>query len=100
MSKVSKLTIATNIVENNPDKDQAIKTIMDVLEVTKSNAYVYWSKITKGNTNKDIVVKVERKINPITETTPRQQEIKIAEIDKVIAGLKAKGVTASPFPMI
>lgn len=92
--KRTKLSVAREIVQANPDKKQAIAAIMEELGVTKANAFVYWTK------SQDLEFKPEkvRKVNPITETTPAQAAVKIAEIDSVIAGLRAQGAV-SPFPV-
>jgi hypothetical protein len=108
MTKVTNLSRATDIVRANPDRAVAIATIVETLGVTRSNAYVYFTKAVKALGVEPVkgekvaktakASKPARKINPITETTPAQAAKKVAEIDAVIAGLKASGATvASPF---
>lgn len=112
--QMSKLSIATDIVKNSASKQEAMTKIMETLGVTKSNAYVYFTKATKAlggdqapkaeKPVKEKAVKVQKtetkKTNPITGTTPAKAKAKLAEIDAVIAGLKASGAqVASPFPV-
>lgn len=110
---MSKIEIATEIVKANANKTEAINAIMEELSVTKANAFVYWTKAAKSlglPVGKQVSVPdataaettaspvFSRGTNPVTGTTPRQAALKIAEIDSVIAGLKAAGVQASPLP--
>lgn len=110
MTKVTNLSRAIDIVRANSDKAIAIASIMETLGVTKSNAFVYYTKATKAlgtvKTDKvaegvvDKAVKTARakKANPVTETSPEKARAKVAEIDAVIASLKASGTkVASPF---
>jgi hypothetical protein len=104
---MSKLQTATEIVKANPEKSVALQAIMTALEVSKANAFVYWTKASKAlgttPTVKATIVKEvvasRRKTNPVTGTTPNQAKKKIDEIDAVIASMKAAGVNASPFPV-
>lgn len=111
---MSKIEIATEIVKANAVKAEAIDAIMQELSVTKANAFVYWTKAAKslglpvgkavatpdtGSPETTASPKVSRKTNPVTGTTPAQAARKVAEIDSVIAGLKANGVQASPLPV-
>lgn len=102
---MTKLNIAIEIVKANSDKKQAIEAIMEELSVTKANAFVYWTKAAKATgievpvrVAKEKAEKVERKFNPVTETTPEKAAVKIAEIDAVIANLRKVGAV-SPFPV-
>ena len=97
---MSKLNQAIEIVNVNSDKNTAIEAIMERLSVTKSNAFVYWSKAFNKihNITKDDVVR--RKTNPITETTPQQHDKMVKDIDAVIEQLKERGIKPSPFPQI
>lgn len=104
MSKVTKLSIATDIVKAVSGKADALAAIMEQLNVTKSNAFVYYTKAIKalGQPVGEKAPKAEKvakvKVNPVTETSPEKVKAKVAEIDAVIAGLKASGATvASPF---
>lgn len=99
---MTKLSTAVEIVKLSADKQEAMAKIMEELGVTKSNAFVYWTKATKALGSAPVVktekVEKARKTNPVTGTTPEKARAKIAEIDNVIAGLKASGATvASPF---
>lgn len=102
---MSKLNVAIEIVKANSDKKAAIEAIMEELSVTKANAFVYWTKAAKATGTeapkriaKEKAEKVERKFNPVTETTPEKAAYKIAEIDAVIASLRTAGAV-SPFPV-
>lgn len=113
MSKVTNLSRAIDIVRANPDKQVALAAIVETLGVKRPNAFVYFTKAVKAlgtdapaKASKVEKVVVERaaktararKVNPVTETSPAKAAAKLAEIDKVIAGLKASGATvASPF---
>ena len=107
MSKVTKLSIATDIVKANPEKAVALAAIMETLSVTKSNAFVYFTKAQKliGG-EKETGVKTEVKstksakvstknTSKVTEISQEKHKEKVGEIDKVIASLK--GVKATPF---
>lgn len=103
MSKVTKLSQATEIVKASASKADALAKIMEALGVTKSNAFVYYTKATKATGTE--LPKGEKpakakaaKANAVTGTSPAKAKAKVAEIDAVIAGLKASGVkVASPF---
>ena len=47
MSKVTKLSQAIELVKANPEKAVALAAIMEILSVTKSNAFVYFTKAQK-----------------------------------------------------
>lgn len=102
---MSKLEAAIEIIKANSDKKVALDTIVEELGVTRANAFVYWSKAAKSlgleapvRIAKEKAVKVARKTNPVTGTTPEKAAVKIAEIDAVIASLKTAGAV-SPFPV-
>lgn len=104
MSKVTNLSRATEIVKATGSKAEALEKIMAELSVTRSNAFVYFTKATKalgqpvGEKPAKAAKVTKVKVNPVTETSPEKVAKKVAEIDKVIAGLKASGATvASPF---
>lgn len=107
---MTKLEIAIELVKSNADKKAALEAIVEELDVTRANAFVYWSKAQKvlvGDAYPNLkapkaekVEKATRKTNPVTGTTPAKAKAKIKEIDAVIAGLKASGASvASPFPV-
>lgn len=105
MSKVTNLSRATDIVKASASKADALDQIVAQLGVSRSNAFVYFTKASKalgaGSAPKGAgkaSVKVSKaKVNPITETSSEKAKAKIAAIDKVIAGLKASGASVSPF---
>lgn len=99
---MTKLATATKIVEAaiaaGETKNVILDKIVAELKVTRSNAFVYYTKATKATGVKaEKAPKAEKKVvkaNPVTETSPAKAKAKIAEIDNVIAGLKAKAGTA------
>ena len=99
MTKETNLSIAIRIVASTPDKALALSEIMNVLGVTRSNAFVYFSKATKGVSKPAKAEKAPKavKVNKITETSPEKARAKVAEIDAVIAGLRKSGAAVSPF---
>ena len=99
MTKETNLSIATRIVASTPDKALALSEIMNVLGVTRSNAFVYFSKATKGVSKPAKAEKGPKavKVNKITETSPEKARAKVAEIDAVIANLRKSGASGSPF---
>lgn len=106
MAKVTNLSRATEIVKASASKAEALEKIVAELNVSRSNAFVYFTKASKAlvgdaypNLKAEKAPKVSKavKVNPVTETSPQKAKAKLAEIDKVIAGLKASGATVSPF---
>ena len=124
MKKETNLSRATDLVRIGIDagvrKGDMIQSIQDLLNVTRSNAFVYFTKACKALGTKITVDRDQqkqdqadanalgcrvgtalprksRKVNPITETSPEKAAAKIAEIDRVIAGLRQSGATVSPF---
>lgn len=102
--KETKLSRAIAIVKQAASKQEALAEIQNCLGVTKSNAFVYYTKATKTSDGVSETVEKAavsatkaRKVNPITETSVGTVTKKVKEIDAVIAGLRAKGVAASPF---
>jgi len=106
MTKETNLSIATRIVASTPDKALALSDIMNVLGVTRSNAFVYYTKATKGVAKPAKgAVKAEKATKPVKEsiqgTSVAKKATKIAEIDAVIANLRKSGATvASPFAQL
>lgn len=103
MSKVTNLTKATEIVKTQVDKRIPKKEIIEMLVVelgvSRSNAFVYFTKASKalGFSIKQDRTAIVRK-SKVTEITPAKAAAKVAEVDAVIAKLKASGATvASPF---
>ena len=101
--KVTKLSQATEIVKSAKTKQEALADIQNALGVSKSNAFVYFTKATKilgtGPVKGEKVAKAPAKAkSKVTETSDTKVKAKVAEIDAVIAGLKANGAqVASPF---
>jgi len=108
MAKVTNLSRATEIVKASATKAEALDKIVAELSVSRSNAFVYFTKASKilgsapANPKAPKAEKVAKvKVNPVTETSPEKARAKVAEIDKVIAGLKANGAkVASPFAQL
>lgn len=108
MTKVTNLSKAIEIVKTNVDarmpKAQILELLVTELGVSRSNAFVYFTKASKaagftisvdaGATKKDI-----RKFKEsIQGTSVAKKATKVAEIDAVIANLKKSGAkVASPF---
>ena len=78
MTKVTNLSRATDIVKESADKATAIAKIVEVLGVTRSNAFVYYTKASKalGQPAGVKAPKAEKvakvKVNPVTETSPEK----------------------------
>ena len=102
MTKETNLSIATRIAANTPDKALALSEIMNVLGVTRSNAFVYYTKATKGVAKPAKVAKDSKPVKESVQgTSVAKKAQKVAEIDQLIAGLKASGAkVASPFAMV
>ena len=113
MTKVTNLSKATEIVrvqvEARVPKAAILDMIVAELSVSRSNAFVYFTKATKalgfsitvdkGATKAPRATKVAK--NKVTELSPEKAAKKVAEIDAVIAGLKANGAkVASPFAQL
>ena len=103
MTKETNLSIATRLVASTPDKALALSEIMNVLGVSRSNAFVYYTKATKGVAKP--AVKTEKATKTVKEsiqgTSSTKKATKIAEIDAVIANLRKSGATvASPFAQL
>ena len=110
--KETKLSIAHRLVLANPDKSLALSEIMNILGVSKSNAFVYYTKVTRPvmlrkynvdgtvsvpmtevNSKKKTVGKTTHSnpdkvvINPVTLLKPIRKALKINEIDAFISQL-------------
>lgn len=113
MTKVTNLSRCTAIFNEYPGAPRSVllTKFMEELGITRSNAFVYLSKVEKavgekrssrlmeGKTEESMKRKapVARKVNPVTELSADKAAKKIAEIDAVIAGLRQSGATVSPF---
>ena len=100
MTKVTNLETAVSIVRNTPDKALALSEIMNILGVSRSNAFVYHTKASKILFSASNVDEVMGKVSPmykkVTEsvqgTISTKKAQKLAEIDKFLAGnASAKG---------
>jgi len=101
--KETKLAIAHRLVLATPDKSLALSDIMNVLGVTRANAFVYFTKVaakrvafkeevvakgvteTVGKTTHSTRKKVV--INPVTLLNPIRKASKLNEIDAFISQL-------------
>lgn len=100
MTKVTNLETAVSIVRTSTDKATALADIMNILGVSRSNAFVYHTKASKilfsANNLDEIVGKVSPLYKKVTEsvqgTSSTKKAQKLAEIDKFLAGnASAKG---------
>ena len=100
MTKVTNLETAVSIVRNTPDKALALSEIMNILGVSRSNAFVYHTKASKILSSADKVDGVVAKVSPqykkvsesVQGTSGTKKAQKLAEIDKFLAGnASAKG---------
>ena len=107
MTKVTNLSRATDIVkaaiDSRTPKAEILNLLVSELSVTRSNAFVYFTKATKAL---NVSITVDKgatkapkavKVNKITETSPEKARAKVAEIDAVIANLRKSGAAVSPF---
>ena len=107
MTKVTNLSRATDIVkaaiDSRTPKAEILNLLVSELSVTRSNAFVYFTKATKAL---NVSIAVDKgavkapkavKVNKITETSPEKARAKVAEIDAVIANLRKSGASVSPF---
>ena len=101
---MKKIDTAIGIVRNTPDKSLALSEIMNILGVSRSNAFVYHTKATKALASFDVVDNVLAGRPGIKKVTAVQERAtgarakrakKVADIDAVIASLKGNPV--NPF---
>ena len=103
MTKVTNLETAVSIVRNTPDKALALSEIMNILGVSRSNAFVYHTKASKilfsANNLDEIVGKVSPKYKKVSEsvqgTSSTKKAAKLAEIDAFLAS--ASSAKGNPF---
>ena len=100
MTKITNLETAVGIVRNTPDKALALSEIMNILGVSRSNAFVYHTKASKilfsANNVDEVMGKVSPKYKKVTETvqgtSATKKAAKLAEIDQFLANAPtAKG---------
>lgn len=96
MKAQSKLFQATAIVNACSDKAEAMAMIMKELSVTKSNAFVYYTKATKGVSKpaKETTEKTVSKTN-VSMSNQSKRAQKLAEIDAFLAS--APSSASNPF---
>ena len=103
MTKITNLETAVGIVRNSTDKATALADIMNILGVSRSNAFVYHTKASKilfsANNLDEIVGKVSPMYKKVTETvqgtSATKKAAKLAEIDQFLAG--ASSAKGNPF---
>ena len=100
MTKVTNLETAVSIVRTSTDKATALADIMNILGVSRSNAFVYHTKASKilfsANNLDEIVGKVSPQYKKFSEsvqgTSSTKKAQKLAEIDAFLASnASAKG---------
>ena len=100
MTKVTNLETAVSIVRTSTDKATALAAIMNILGVSRSNAFVYHTKASKILFSASNVDEVMGKVSPqykkvsesVQGTSSTKKAQKLAEIDKFLAGnASAKG---------
>lgn len=96
MKAQSKLFQATAIVNACADKAEALAMIMKELSVTKSNAFVYYTKATKG-VSKPVKESTEKTVSKTNVSMSNQSKRaqKLAEIDAFLAS--APSSASNPF---
>ena len=98
---MNKIDTAVGIVRKTPDKSLALSEIMNILGVSRANAFVYFTKASKALASFDVVDNVLanrpgiKKVSKVTELPVARRAKKVADIDAVIASLKNNPV--SPF---
>jgi len=109
MTKVTNLETAVSIVRTSTDKATALADIMNILGVSRSNAFVYHTKASKilfsANNVDEIMGKVSpqyKKVTPskasktnVSMTSATKKAAKLAEIDAFLAN--APTAVGNPF---
>jgi superfamily II DNA helicase RecQ len=103
MTKVTNLETAVSIVRTSTDKATALADIMNILGVSRSNAFVYHTKASKILFSADKVDEVMAKVSPqykkVTEsvqgTSSTKKAQKLKEIDAFLAN--ATSAKGNPF---
>lgn len=102
MTKETNLSIATRIVASTPDKALALSEIMNVLGVSRSNAFVYHTKASKalnnaGSTDKPAKAEKATKVSKtnVSMSSASKKAAKLAEIDAFLASNKS--AVGNPF---
>ena len=107
---MKKIDTAIGIVRNTPDKALALSEIMNILGVSRANAFVYFTKASKALSSYDVVDNVlagrpavkfnemglPKKVTAVqgraTDARAKRAK-KVADIDAVIASLKNNPVS-------
>ena len=98
MTKVTNLSKAIEIVKATASKAAALEQMVTELGISRSNAFVYFTKATKGVAKPAKTEAVAKVKESIQGTSVAKKATKVAEIDAVIANLKKSGAkVASPF---
>lgn len=103
MTKVTNLETAVSIVRTSTDKATALADIMNILGVSRSNAFVYHTKASKilfsANNLDEIMGKVSPLYKKVSEsvqgTSGTKKAQKLAEIDAFLAN--ASSAKGNPF---
>jgi superfamily II DNA helicase RecQ len=104
MTKVTNLETAVSIVRTSTDKATALADIMNILGVSRSNAFVYHTKASKilfsANNVDEVMAKVSPKYKKVSEsvqgTSSTKKAQKLAEIDAFLAS-NAASSKGNPF---
>jgi len=108
MSKVTNLSKAIEIVrtqiEASTPKSEVLELLVKELSISRSNAFVYFTKATKSMGVSVVVDKSVKTVKPakfqrkssVTELSTAKASTKLNEIDQFLASVKRKG-SASPF---
>lgn len=98
MSKVTNLSKATEIVKSmeGQAKSVILEKLVQELSITRSNAFVYFTKASKilGGV---VAVKGEKKVK--SESSAKVEK-KLSDIEKFVLSVKAAQVKASPFAQL
>lgn len=101
MTKVTNLSKAIEIVKASASKAEALEKMVTDLGVSRSNAFVYYTKATKGVAKPAKAAAVAKVKESIQGTSVAKKATKIAEIDAVIANLRKTGAkVANPFAQL
>lgn len=101
MSKVTKLSKAVEIVKAAETKNAALDKMVDEFGITRSNAFVYYTKAIKLIDG--VVTKPKgEKADKVVVSSPKREK-KLSDIDRFIAEVKAASLTGtapSPFQQL
>lgn len=87
---MSKIDQAREIVATTTDKATALQLIMEKLSVTKSNAFVYYTKCQSSSTLKTGEKRVgNQHVSKISMSSEAKKARKLKEIDKFLTDFKS-----------